>query len=181
VTRSIRRLILIVGLLAGQPATGWAQAVEPDLDDYFRAVSEYFEVGLDEVRIISEWGIDPEDIPVVFFLSRRAGISADATAAERARGSSWIGLMRRYGVQVSTVHLSIAAGAYLGPLAPLYERMEATPRGAWNRLDLTDGEIKTLVNVRMLSTALGVPPSRIVRALEAAGSMIGVQRALGGG
>jgi len=174
---------LILGwiLVACWPSDGLAQAGASDLDDYFRAVSDYFDVGLGEVRIISEWRVAPEDVPVVLFLSRSAGISADAAAAERARGSSWLGLMRRYGVRVSAVHLNFASGAELGSLAPLYGRMEETPRGAWNRLDLSDGEITTLINVRVLSSALGVPPSRIVEAADAAGSMVGVQRALGGG
>jgi len=144
-------------------------------------MGDYFEVGMDEVAIMGDWGLAPQDLPVVFFLSRRAGISTDATAAERARGSSWLGLMRRYGVRVSAVHLPFSAGAELGSLASLYGRMEATPRGAWNRLDLTDVEIVTLVNARMLAAALGVPPASIVQAAEAAGSMIGVQRVLGGG
>ena len=111
VTRSGRRLILGWILLACLPSYGRAQAAASDLDDYFRAVSDYFEVGLDEVRIISEWRVAPEDIPVVLFLSRSAGISTDAAAAERSRGSSWLGLMRRYGVRVSAVHFPFAASS----------------------------------------------------------------------
>jgi hypothetical protein len=181
VTRSVGRVLLLGVLLAARSGAASAQAASPELADYYRAISNYFEVGLDEVHIISEWRVAPEDIPVVFFLSRRAGISADATAAERVRGSSWLGLMRRYGVRVTAVHLPFAEGAELGPLASLYGRMEAIPQGAWNRLDLTDAEIRTLINVRMLSAALGVPPTRVLEAAAAAGSMVGVQRELGGG
>lgn len=179
--RSIRWFILLAMPLVAQSSSVGAQAVASDLDDYYRAVSDYFEVGLDEVRIISEWRVAPEDIPVVFFLSGRAGISADATAAERARGGSWIGLMRRYGVRVSTVLVSFSAGAELGSLTTLYGRTEATPRGAWNRLDLSDREVTTLINVRMLSSALGVAPERILQVSDAVGGMVGVQRALAGG
>jgi hypothetical protein len=181
VTRTVRRSTLLLVLLAGWPATARSQVGASDIDDYYRAVSEYFQVGLEEVRIISEWRVATEDVPVVFFLSRRAGISADATAAERARGSTWRGLMRRYGIRVSDVHLPFSSGANLSGLTQLYSRMEATPRGAWNRLEVSDDEIATLINVRMLSSALGVTPARIMEAADRAGSMIGVQRVLGGG
>lgn len=179
-TRSIRWLILAATLLVVRPSWVGAQVVASDMDDYYRAVSDYFEVGLDEVHIISEWRVAPEDIPVVFFLSRRAGISPDATAAERARGSSWLGLMRRYGVRVATVHVPFAAGAALGSLTELYARMDATPRGTWNRLDLSDAEVITLVNARMLSSALGVPPAVVVQVADSVGGMVAVQRALAG-
>lgn len=178
---SIRWFILLAMLLVAPQSSVGAQVTASDLTDYHRAVSDYFKVDLDEVHIISEWRVAPRDIPVVFFLSRSAGISADATAAERARGSSWLGLMRRYGVRVSAVHFPFAAGAELGSLSVLYERLAATPRSAWNRLDLSDEEVSTLINVRMLSSALGVPPARILQVADSVGGMVRVQRALAGG
>jgi len=180
VTCLVRPVLFLTFFLSVRPFGTHAQTTASDLDDYYRAVGEHFDVGRDEVRIISAWNLEPEDVSVVFFLANGAGISADAVAAERSRGGSWSGLMRRFGIHVSTIHISFQEDSVLGGLTSLYARMGRTPRSGWDRLDLTDGEVAALINIRMWSSALDVAPAAIVQAFEASGSFIAVQRFLVG-
>jgi len=180
--RPIGPFAIAAALLAASPGiTAQDPGAGPPLEAYRQAVSRYFEVELEEVRILAEWSIHHSEVPVVLFLTAEAGISPDAAASARTRGSTWHGLMRRYGVQVSTLHVTIPGEAPLGALEDVYSRLESTPRGAWNRLELTDDEVVGLINLRVLQSSLRVPHTRIVGAWQAAGQWHLVPTHLAGG
>ena len=73
----------------------------------------------------------------------------------------------RYRVSAEVLHLPVPDGDSAGRLQALYERYRSTPLSQWSALALSDGEVIALVNVRLLSQALGVTPSEI---LQKAGS-----------
>ena len=143
-----------------QRRIGDAQAVEA----YFRAVGGAFSVSLDEVRILGEWQLQPEEIAVVLFVARRAGVSPDVVATLRGGGSAWATIVQRYGVGAGAFHVAFPEDASLGPLAGTYEDFARTPRGAWVNLTLDDRAIVALVNIRVLSNQVGVPVTRVLAA-----------------
>jgi len=161
--------LAIATLVLALPSGVGGQDSGRDRDAYHEAVARFFEVAREEVDILADWPIPSAEVPVVLFLADQAGISPDAAASARTRGSSWQGLMQRYGVQVSTLYMTLGSGAPLGPLESVYARLDETPRGAWNRLQFTDAEVMGLINLRVLTVALRVPPARVLEAWQSAG------------
>ena len=88
-----------------------------DAAAYARAVGEHFRVPPEEVAVLSEWGLAIEEIPVVLFLARRGGMSADALATLKRGGQSWFQLAQRSGLDAGSFLVPLPESAGGGPLA----------------------------------------------------------------
>ena len=151
---SIAAALLVPGRLEAQSAH--------EREAYFRAVAEYFALPPDEVAILGSWDLPPDEIPVVLFVAARAGVSPEALTALRESGASWASLASRYRIGAAQLHVPLSRSPDGGALAETYRRYAATPAGQWSEISLSDEEIVTLVNVRVLSSVLGVPPDRVL-------------------
>lgn len=143
-------------------------AGSPQVEEYFRGVASYFRLPPEEVFILGEWRIPPEEIPVVLFLSRRAGVSPEALAALRGSGRSLSELTSRYELGGDVYHVTLPPDA--GSLARARSLFESRPSSEWDSIELTDAEIISLVNVRILSEVLSTSPGQVLQARDRAGS-----------
>lgn len=164
-------LALFTCAAAGLEAQGNARA---DRAAYFRAVAGFFQMPQNEISILSDWNLPTDEIPVVLFIARRAGVSPDAVMALRRSGRSWSELANRYNVDASALHVPIPETASAGPLREVYERYRELPAADWGRIHLSDQDIVTLVNVRLLSQTLRVPPQEVLAAVGHGGSFVDV-------
>ncbi len=176
-------VISVAAALLGWPTSALAQdspKASQARDGYFRAVSEHFRVSLEEVRILGEWRLSTDEIPVVLFVASRTGVSPDAVARRRGDGQAWDGVARSFDLGSASFHVALPSDASLGILARAYEEFASHPRPSWDAIRLRDQEIIALVNIHFLSVLLRVPPEQVLDAAERAGTFVGVQRALGG-
>ncbi len=171
--------IAVTVTLMGWPTLASAQA-SPAREGYFGAVSEHFRVSLEEVRILGEWRLSPDEIPVVLFVASRAGVSPDAVANLRGDGQSWDAVTRRFGLGPVDFHIPFTEGVSQGLLARAYDEFGDRPRSTWNTIRLRDQEIVALVNIHFLSVQMRVSPERILEAVERTKTFVGAHRDLGG-
>jgi hypothetical protein len=141
---------------------GAVQADGPE-SAYLRAVSRYFQIPEGEVSILAHWDLPPDEIPVVLFVARRAGVSAEALVALRESGRSWPTLVASYNIGANALHVPLSDPATAGVLTGAYRRFGETPVADWASVPLEERDIVALVNVRVLSQVLGVPPDDIAR------------------
>jgi hypothetical protein len=171
--RSLLGLALIsvlMGLaLPGVEAWGQERAMK---EAYFMAVGDHFDVPFQEVTIIGDWELAPDEVPVVLFLSKRAGVSPDALIGLRRSGRSWSEISGRFGLGPREFHMPLPEDGPLGPLARAAGAFRGRPAREWNRVQLTDDEIVAYVNVRFLSERVHVTPIRVLEAQAAAGSFM---------
>ena len=151
-------------------ATGVSAQASTSEEDYLRAVTDFFTVPAAEVDILRGRGLTVDELPVVLFVAGRAGVSAEALLALRRTGQSWTELLRRYGVGADALHVPIPDDADAGRLTDAYRDYRAASPGQWARLRLSDSDIVALVNVRLLSETLDLPPVEILRRAGASGS-----------
>lgn len=171
------RMFFCTSLLAavGLAASPWGQAqqIDPEVREaYFRAVGEYFQTPLEEVSILGEWDLHPDEVPVALFLARQAGISPDVPVGLRRSGQAWRDVGRRFGVHTPAFHLPLPTEAEKGPLSAAYEAFHGRPSREWRDVVLEDAEIIALVNLRVLSTQTGVDPLQVLRHYQEAGSFV---------
>ena len=158
----LSRALLV--LLTVVCATRVSAAQDPTQRAYYRAVAGFFQVPESEVAILGHSGEVPaEEIPVVLFMARRGGVSAEAVVALRGSGRGWPELAQRFGVGANALHVPLNNPSAAATLAPLYQRFAATPPEQWPTLRLEGAEIVALVNVRVLAQALGVEPDQVAR------------------
>jgi hypothetical protein len=154
------------GVASGQePESGAKQA-------YFRAVADHFEVPMDEVEVLGEWGLASDEVPVVLFVSAQAGVSPDALVGMRKSGRGWSAVARRFGLESRAFHIVLPEEASLGLLSGAYEKFRSRPAREWGSIELEDQEIVSLVNLKVLSEQVGVPPLRVLRSREEHGSFV---------
>jgi hypothetical protein len=151
-----------------------AGAQEPDLaqEAYFRAVGEFFHVPSAELEILRDWSLPPDEIPVILFVSDRAGVVPEALVALRRGGESWTRLAERYGVGAPELHVPVPDEAVTGPLNTAYQSFRDLPVSRWREIRLTSRDIVALVNLRLLSQTLGVPPAEVLSRAAANGSFV---------
>jgi transposase-like protein len=161
-------MLLTRGLLVLATAAWGPTAAKPQENPaqraYFRAVAGFFQVPETEIAILAHGGdIAADEIPVVLFVARRGGVSAEAVAALRESGRSWTELAQRFGVGANALHVTLRDPASAGMLSSAYQRYATTPMERWPAMGLESSEIVALVNVRVLAQALAIEPDAIAR------------------
>jgi hypothetical protein len=131
--------------------------------DYFRAVASFFNLPANEVAILSDWELDADEIPVVLFVARRAGVSPEALVALRSNGQSWTRLTGQYRVNASALHVPVRDDVPAGALEGAYQAFRGTPVSGWSSIQLSDPHIIGLVNIRVISQSLGLPAEEVLR------------------
>lgn len=147
---------LVAGASDAQEQTGAERA-------YFRAVARYFQLPESEVEILANWDLPADEIPVLLFVARRAGVSAEALVALRESGRSWTELSDRYQIGARALHVPLHDVSAAGRLSGVYETFNSTPVDRWGDIRLSSDDIVALVNVRVLSQSLGMTPDDIAR------------------
>jgi hypothetical protein len=177
--RTRRCAVTLLALLSGLSALPDRLAAQDDaVAAYHRAVADHFGVPTSEIQILAQSGLQPEEVPVALFLARQAGVSADALVALKRGGRGWGDLARRYDLGPGVFHVPVEGPVGQGVLAQTYESFRTTPTAEWRGLRLSDEEVIHLVNLRILSEYLAVPPRRVLDARERAGSYIAAYGAL---
>jgi hypothetical protein len=169
------RLSPAVFLLAMMPFAAVASAAQQQSaaeQAYFRAVARYFQLPEAEVSILANWDIPAEEIPVLLFVARRAGVSSEALVALRESGRSWIELADRYQIGARALHVPLHDASAAGRLAPLYNTFRDTPVDRWGDIRLRSEDIVALVNVRVLAQSLSVAPDEVMRRTATTSSFV---------
>lgn len=111
-------------------------------------------------------GLSPDDVSVVLFIAERGSADPYAIASARLRSRlAWHALMRAHGVRPSALAVRLdRPRPKSGPLARAYRVLAGQVRGP-----LTDGEVRDLVQLRLVSEHFGQRPSRVL-ARRAAGT-----------
>jgi hypothetical protein len=160
-----------LGLMSALPLSLAAQRRVPDqtaIDAYHATVARAFSVSADEVGILSEWPLDPDEIAVVLFVARSVGVSPDAVASLRSSGLPWATILRTYSVGPGALRISFPAGTGLGPFEETYRTFSETPRASW----ASDQTVIALVNIRFLARGVGVTVGRVLRTWDGVGDFV---------
>ncbi len=175
VSRIHGAMVGVLGLMSVAPLSLAAQRRVPDqtaIDAYYATVGQAFPVSSDEVGILAEWPLQPDEIVVVLFIAGAAGASPDAVASLRSSGASWASILRTYSVGAAALRIPFPEGTLLGPLEETYRTFSATLRFYWGSIDLSDKVVIALVNIRILARQVGVTVSRVLRTWDGEGGFV---------
>lgn len=169
---TLSRVAVMLAVVVGATAAPEVQAQTAAERAYFAAVAKFFQMPEGEVAILGDWNLPPEEIPVVLLMARRAGVSPEALVALRQSGHSWTDLAKRYDIGANALHVPLRDPSSAGALSEAYKQFSDIPVEKWGSITLSSEEIVALVNVRVLSQALGVPPDDVMRRTGQASSFV---------
>lgn len=160
------------------------QVVEAQADDrrnplaatYVRVVASHFGLPPAEGDLLAEEGIRLEELPAALLIARESGLSPSVILSRRQRGTTpvpWIAVARQVNLGAALFWVEVAEGDRDDRARAALSGFDARDRGAWDGLELTDDQIVTLTNVRVLSRELGVPKGETLAARERSGSWVG--------
>lgn len=183
-----RRLVLPVIFLA---VCAWSPAhAVSDVDfgisigsegirDFYLSVGNYYRVPVQEVSVVHERGIPYDEVPVVFFIAKRARVAPHVIMDLRLRGMSWWDISLRYGVGPDIYYVPttvVIRDPYYSHAYGLYRKY---PRSQWKRkIVLRDADIVHLVNLRYVSERYGYAPSRVIRMRERGDHFVVIDRSV---
>jgi len=146
--------------LAGSAVNRAADAAS---DSFMNSISEYFAVPKTEVANVRQRNIAEEDIPVVFFISRKANVAPKIVSDYRLKGQTWQQISNRYGFGAESYHVPLREGAAAGPpYGKAYGYYKNKPQKDWNKIKLADDDIVNLVNLRFMSGHYNYPAEKIM-------------------
>jgi hypothetical protein len=172
VSRIHGAMVGVLGLISVAPLSLAAQRGGPGqtaIDAYHVTVGQAFPVSSDEVGILAEWRVRPDEIVVVLFVAGNAGVSPDAVASLRSSGARWASILRTYSISASALWVPFPEGTMLGPLEETYRTFSETPRASWASIYLSDEAVIALVNIRILARQVGVTVSSVLQTWDGEG------------
>jgi hypothetical protein len=131
------------------------------LRNFYLAIGSYYHVPEQEVVVVRERQLPPDEIPVVFYVAQRAHIQPAVIIDLRRKGLSWA---------------DVAVRCHVDP--EIYAFRDGPPYGKaygyWKNHPPRDAEVIEAVNVHFLSDYHRVPPDVIVAERSRRGSYAGV-------
>ena len=129
-------------------------------DSFYAVMEDYFKVSEDQIKTCQPMNISEEEIPVVFFITQRAGVDPQAAVIVRSSGLSWMQVADHFHLNPRIFFVPLPAnGASNGP----YEKGYGTYKSRKNRINLSDADIINWVNLKFLSEYYGYDPQEIIQ------------------
>jgi hypothetical protein len=132
------------------------------VDSFYVAIGDYYRVPEREVVVVRERHIPDDEIPVVFFIASRAGVSSQTVLNMRLGGSSWMDIALHFGLGPEVFYVPVE-GTYGPPYGHAYGYYRHHKRGHWKDIRLGDADVVNFVNLRFMSEHYGYSPDRVIR------------------
>ncbi len=164
------RLILLISLLLflggsldnvrAQVSIG-VKADEGGIKEFYLAIGDHYKAPEKEVLIVRKRGIPDDDLPVVFFLSKRAGVSPGVIIDLHLGGKSWMDITFHYGLTAAIYYVEVKE-VKGPPYGKAYGHFKKKSKKDWKTIKLVDADIVNFVNLRFLSEHYGHSPDEII-------------------
>ncbi len=143
-------LSLISGAVAAADVDFGASIKDGKLDGFYLAISEQYDVSQKEIKHVRAARMSDEELPVVFYLARKANTRPSDIIMLRLKGYTWMEITLQFGLNADIYY--VAFDKKPGPpYGNAYGHFHKHKRKDWGEIRLNDDEIVNMVNLRFLS------------------------------
>jgi hypothetical protein len=146
---------------------------EDGIKGFYLAIGEHYKVAEKEVVVVRERNIPDEELPVVFYLARRAEVSPTAIIKFRLEGRSWMEITLHYGLTAEIFYVPVKRTAG-PPYGKAYGHFKNRERTEWGAIRLNDSEILNFVNLKFISDHYGYSPDDVISMREKGKSFVAI-------
>lgn len=171
--------VFLIGVSAGRSSAGVNVGVSVEdgkLTGFYLAVKEYYKVPEKEIVVVRQRHIPDEEMPVVFFIARRAAVPPSSIIAMRLSGKSWMEITLRFGLDPEIYYVPVGReisgppyGKAYGHFKHGHKHKNGGPpwrRGEENegryRASLGDDDIVNFVNLKFMSEHYKLQPEEVI-------------------
>jgi hypothetical protein len=147
------------------------------LKSFYLAIGDYYHVPEKQIIIVRRQKLPEEEMPVVFFIAKRADVSPQVIIKMRLGGQSWWEISTHYGLRADAFYVPIKHDPG-PPYGKAYGHYKHQKKNNWNKIVLTDADIVNFVNLRFISEHWGYSPDEVVRMREKGKNFININSAV---
>ncbi len=129
---------------------------------FYLAIGEHYTVPEREIVYVRKKCIPDDELPVVFYLAGRSGVSSKRIIELRLSGKSWMEITLYLGFNAGIFHVPFN-GNPGPPYGKAYGHFKNKPKKKWKEIHLIDVDIVNLVNLRFMSNYYGCSPEYVVK------------------
>ncbi len=162
---SMAALALAAWLTAGQSLADVSFGLsvgDEGVRSFYLAIGEHYEVSEKQIVLVQEKRIPDEDMPVVFFLARRAEVAPDIIVKLRLGGKSWMDICLHFGLSAEVFYVPVKHDPG-PPYGKAYGHFKKRKRAQWAEIRLTDAEIVDFVNLKFVSEHYGFSADEVMK------------------
>jgi len=111
---------------------------------------------------VKKRGMPDDDLPVVYFLARRAGVQPAVIIDLRLDGKSWMDISLHYGLTADVFYIDVKEDPG-PPYGKAYGYFKNKPRKEWKNIRLSDSDIVNFVNLGFISSYYGYSPNEVIK------------------
>jgi hypothetical protein len=135
---------------------------EDGIKGFYLAIGEHYTVPEKEIVYVRKKNIPDDDLPVVFYLASRSGVSSKRIIELRLSGKSWMEITLHLGLHAGIFHVPFN-GDPGPPYGKAYGHFKNKPKKKWREIHFVDVDIVNLVNLRFMSNYYGCSPEFVVK------------------
>ncbi len=161
---SIAALVLVAMAASahGQDVNAGVSISDGQVKGFYVAIGKYFNMPQRAITVVREKRIPDEELPVVFFIARRANVRPAAVIELRNAGQSWMDITLHFGLSPEIYYVEYQ-GEPAPPYGHAYGYFRKHPRAEWRDIRFDDDDIVNLVNLRFMCDQYKLPPEEIMR------------------
>jgi hypothetical protein len=125
-------------------------ADDSQVDEYQMAVSDFYEVALENVIQAMDDGIPEEELPVLFFITTQAEVTSISVINSRLEGESWTDIAAAHDLTAADFYVPVSGERHGARYSKILAKYANRPRSEFDQVSLTDSDIIALVNLRFL-------------------------------
>ncbi|MBI5267909.1 MAG: hypothetical protein HY851_11820 [candidate division Zixibacteria bacterium] len=173
-------LAAIIGVLgwvtiAGAQVNAGISITDDGIKSFYLAIGQTYNVPEREVYAVRERRIPDEELPVVFFIARRARVEPKTVIEFRLGNHSWFEVSRHFGLGADAFYIECRE-VPKGPHGKAFGYYRNRPRSEWKDIRLGDDDIVNLVNVRFVMDRYHYPAEEVFRMRESNRNYVTVHR-----
>jgi hypothetical protein len=149
-------------------------AIDNDgIKEFHLSVGSHYGIARVEVEKVRRRSLPDDDVAVVLFIAKRAGMAPIKIADLRLKGLSWMDITLKFGLTAEIYHVAFQADPG-PPYGKAYGYYKNTPRKKWGKISLADVDIINLVNLKVLVEQHGVAPTKLLKMKKSGKSFAGI-------
>ena len=156
--------LTFLALLLRGPQTKADHGPTPDEDErenFHRALRNYYRATIEEMAEISVRTRSLDEAAVVLHMARHAALETREILFLREKGLGWRSLANWLHLSRESFYVALGSPTAVMPGAP-YRHFEEKAREAWSGAGLSDEDIVSLINLKLLSEYYGCRPEHVI-------------------
>lgn len=135
------------------------------LKSFYLSIGEHYQASEKEIIVTRGKKISDDELPVIFFMARQAGVEPGVIVKLRLEGKSCIEISAHLGLSPEIYYV-----AFKNDPGPPYGKawgyFKKKKNSEWKTIQLTNVDIINFVNIKFMSERYGYSPDEIVKLRE---------------